>query len=141
MSNTANFSENINNITTKTSQLSSWILRTFKVRNPEVMLTLWKSLVIPRFDYCSQLYNPSKVSQIQQLEMVQRSFLRKIDGMNGLDYWKQLQALKINSLERRRERYQIIYVWKILEGLVPNLSGSSKIEPRLSDRRGRSCYR
>ena len=117
MSNTANFSENINNITTKTSQLSSWFLRTFKVRNPEVMLLLWKSLVIPRFDYCSQLYNPSKVSQIQQLEMVQRSFLRKIDGMNGLDYWKQLQALKINSLKRRRERYQIIYVWKILEGL------------------------
>ena len=73
--------------------------------------------------------------------MVQRSFLRKIDGMNGLDYWKQLQALKINSLERRWERYQIIYVWKILEGLVPNLSGSSKIEPRMSDRRGRSCYR
>ena len=39
MSNTANFSENINNITTKTSQLSSWILRTFKARNLEMMLT------------------------------------------------------------------------------------------------------
>jgi len=31
--------------------------------------------------------------------------------MNGLNYWKQLQSLKINSLERRRE-----YV-------VPNLFG------------------
>jgi len=69
--------------------------------------------------------------------MVQRSFLEKIDRINGLNYWKQLQSLKINSLQRRRERYQIIYIWEILEGMVSNLSGKSQIILRESDRRGR----
>ena len=110
MSNTADFSEHINRVTTTANQLSSWILRTFKSRNAEVMLTLWKSLVIPRLDYCSQLFNPYKASQKQQLELIQRNFLRKIYGACNLNYWEQLQTFKISSLERRRERYQIIYI-------------------------------
>ena len=35
---------------------------------------------------------------------------------------RETSVLKLYSLQRRRERYIIIYVWKILEGLVPNLS-------------------
>ena len=45
--------------------------------------------------------------------------------------------LNLNSLHRRRERYCIIYLWKILEGLVPNFS--DPIVRSFSDRRGRSC--
>ena len=105
------------------------------------MLTLWKSLVLPIFDYCSQLYNPFKVGEIQQLEMVQRSFIRKINGMHGLTYWEQLQRLKLFSLERRRERYRIIYIWKILERIVPNFTEQNDgIEVLHSDRRGRTCF-
>ena len=41
------------------------------------------------------------------------------------------------SLQRRQERYRIIYIWKILEGLAPNcgieLSGSDE------KRQGRKC--
>ena len=35
---------------------------------------------------------------------------------------KSLEVPKLYSLQRRRERDGIIYVWKISEGLVPNLS-------------------
>ena len=45
--------------------------------------------------------------------------------------------LNLNSLQRRRERYCIIYLWKFLEGLVPNFS--DPIVCSFSDRRGRSC--
>ena len=55
------------------------------------------------------------------VEKVQRSFTRLISGMKGLSYPERLTALKLYSLQRRRERYIILYVWKILEGLVPNL--------------------
>lgn len=140
MSKTANFSDHINNVTIKTNQLSAWILRTFKTRDKEVMITLWKSLVIPHFDYCSQLYSPSKVAEIQQLEMVQRSFLRRVKGTKNVSYWEQLSNLKVSSLERRRERYQIIYIWKILEGMVPNFDESSEVLAIENERRGRTCY-
>ena len=39
-----------------------------------------------------------------------------------ISYSKRLDVLKLYSLQRRRERYDIIYMWKIIEGLVPNLS-------------------
>ena len=54
-----------------------------------------------------------------------------------LSYSKRLEVLKLYSLQRRRERYGIIYVWKIIEGLVPNLS--DPITCSFSDRRGRTC--
>ena len=40
--------------------------------------------------------------------------------MNGLNYWERLQTLRLYSVQRRRERYVILYVFKILHGLVPN---------------------
>ena len=38
--------------------------------------------------------------------------------MEGLDYWERLQSLHLYSQERRRERYRIIFLWKVAQGLV-----------------------
>ena len=53
--------------------------------------------------------------------------------MKNLDYWQRLKHLKMLSQERRMERYRALYVWKILEGLVPNCG----LESTSSERRGR----
>ena len=50
-----------------------------------------------------------------------------------------LKALKLYSLQRKRERYCIIYVWKVSERLVPNFSHPITCIATLSDLRGRSC--
>ena len=57
--------------------------------------------------------------------------------MRELSYAERLSALHLYSLQRCRECYTIIYVWKILESIVPNLS--RPIEYYISDRRGRLC--
>ena len=88
------------------------------------MLTLWKTQVLCHLDYCSQLWSPHRTGLIQMLEALQKTFYNKIDGMSHLSYWEQLIELKTYSLERRRERYQIIYTWRIIEGQTPNLSSS-----------------
>ena len=115
------------------------ILRTFQSRSPELMLTLWKSMVIPILDYCSQLWSPSKVGEIQQIEEIQKNFTRKIRSNRRDDYWNRLKTYHLYSLQRRRERYRIIYVWKILEGLVPNLEDRSELHSKASLRYGRTC--
>ena len=90
-----------------------------------------------RLDYGCQLWSPYLTKYINMVERVQRSFTRFISGMAGLSYTERLTVLKLYSLQRRRERYIIIYVWKILEGLVPNLY--PPICTQTSDRRGRTC--
>ena len=138
MSSDCTFREHIDQVVEATTMLSGWILRTFKSRDPKVMLTLWKALVLPKFDYCSQIWCPNRRGDIQRLEAVQWSFIRKINGTFGLNYWECLKKFKLYSLQRRRERYRIIYVWKILENLVPD-TGDPGIQPHLSPRNGRTC--
>ena len=135
LSSDTTFTEHISRTTVSASLKCSWILRTFRTREKLPLITLWKALVAPVLDYCSQLWSPSTPGLIQKLESIQSNFFNKIVGMRSFDYWQQLEALKMSSLQRRRERYTCIYVWKVLEGLVPNFGLNSTH----SIRRGRSC--
>ena len=57
--------------------------------------------------------------------------------MHDLSYHERLQALGLYSLRRRRERYCIILIWKIIENKSQTLS--DPILCNFSDRRGGSC--
>lgn len=89
------------------------------------MLTLFKALVIPLLEYCCQLWSPWKDGEKQSIEEVQRSFTSKIMEVRHLNYWERLKSLKLYSLERRRERYAILYIYKILIGGTINNLGIS----------------
>ena len=84
------------------------------------------------------MWSPNKTGDIQSLELLQKGFLKKIRGMSHLPYWDQLTRLKLYSLERHRERYQIIYTWRIIEGQVPNFD-CTPIQSYKNPRRGREC--
>ena len=75
---------------------------------------------------------------IQRLEIVQKCFISKIVGLVNLSYWEILKTVGLYSLQRRRERYRIIYIWCIFEGLVPNPK-PQQIVPKIHPRHGRSC--
>ena len=54
------------------------------------MLTLYKSMVRSLVEYCCPLWHPSKISDIQELESVQKTFISRITGMKELHYYDQL---------------------------------------------------
>ena len=137
MSADCTFDEHINLTVRKCNKLCGWILRTFSCREPVLMITLFKSLVLSRLDYGSQVWNPHLIKHINAIEGVQRSFTRSILGLRDLDYAARLKKLNLYSLQRRRERYIILYVWKILENHVPNFK--IPVTASYSDRRGRLC--
>ena len=114
------FKIHIENTATAASKLVGWGLRTFWGRGRAVMLTLLKSIVQPKLDYCSQLWSPSDQSSINKLEAVQHHLVDRIKDrrLSGLSYWEKLEELHLFSQERRRERYMIIFLWKISQGLV-----------------------
>ena len=86
MSSNCSFEFHIPNLYKKCSNLSGWILRTFTTRDNITMMTLFKSLVLPRLDYGSQLWSPNLVKHIDQLEKIQRSFTKHKTGMQSLEY-------------------------------------------------------
>ena len=113
--------------------MASYILRAFMLRTPAPMMLLFKSLVIPHLEYCCILWNPHLQKEIRKLEIVQRYFTASLEGMEDLGYYERLKKLNIYSLERRRDRYILIYIFKILMKQVPNPGISYKY----STRRGR----
>ena len=142
MSASGSFEEHIDEVVLKCKRLTGWILRTFISREAEHMVTLFKSLVLPIIEYGCVVWSPSLLFEIRRLEAIQRHFTSKIRGLSDLSYSERLEHLKLYSLERRRDRYSIIYTFKMLKGLVPNFNDLNlKVSVRIhtSERTGLKC--
>ena len=139
MSDSLKFDNHIREVAAKGRQRVGWMLRVFQTRERRPLMTLYRSLVLPILEYCCQLWSPHSVGMMRKLEAVQRTFTYRIRGLSELNYWERLRELGLYSLERRRERYAIIYVWKILQELVPNFEERVQIRSYVNERRGRLC--
>ena len=125
------FTQHIKNIVAKGKRMDGWIRRTIKSRRKEDMKVLLKSLVQSQVEYCCVLWSPKDQATINMIESVQAQFTQRISeyqefseelGMPvcSVSYQDRLKDLKIYSLERRRERMQILYINKVILGLIPN---------------------
>ena len=135
LSDDCSWTYHVNRIASEARHVAAWVLGAFKDRTILTMITLFKSLVRCKLEYCCPLWDPSKISDIQTLENIQKQFTKRIKGLSELDYWERLNKLKLMSLQRRRERYIIIHTWKILNGKAPNNIGMTfYTSPRLGVR-------
>ena len=123
MTDTDKFEYHIEAAVREACKMLGWVLRSFITRYPQPLMTLYRALVLPHLEYCCQLWNPISVGSIRRLKSVQSTFSVRLTGMGDSNYWQILVLLKLYSLERRRERYIIVYTLKILEGLTPNIFG------------------
>ena len=136
------FHQHIVTITAKGHRLAGWALRTFRSRNKELMLTLLKPLIVHQLEYACVNWSSFDANHVKLLEGVQRRFTSRFECFPALwrcaenailcntPYHKRLRQRKIYSLERRRERYLIIYTYKIVIGLVPNPGLQIEYDPR-----------
>ena len=124
LSSDLSFSLQIEKVVLTASQMVGWGLRTFRGRSSYLLLTLLKSLVQPHLDYCCQLWSPDSQVLINKIEQVQKSLVSRITDqkVQHKSYWDKLKILHLYSQERRRERYFIIFIWKISQGLVDGYS-------------------
>ena len=65
------------------SKMAGWGLRTFRRRSLSTLKTIWKSLVQPKLEYCSQFWSPGDQETITRFELVQRHFFSNVSG-NGV---------------------------------------------------------
>ena len=138
--NTATFQGQIVKATKRSNNMAGWVLRVFMTRGELPMMTLYRSMVLPHLEYCCQLWSPHLLGDIRKLESVQRSFTSRIAGLEHKSYWDRLLHLKLFSVERRRERYIVLYIYKIVQKFVPNFNDERfSIKTYLSVRGDRLC--
>ena len=119
--NKASFKQQRSQAILKTSRKAAWALRTFRSRSPDLMETLWRTIIQPHQDYSSQLWSPvARAGDLAAQEAPLRAFTKRVDGLHSSKYWDRLAALHLFSTERRQERYKLLYTWKALTGTAPN---------------------
>ena len=83
-----------------------------------------------------------------KLEGLQRTFTARINNQHKhhpgepdkQNYWQRLIDFNLYSIERRLERYQMIYTWKILEGQITPPKTEAITPSNTNDARtGRKC--
>ena len=111
-------SQHVNKIVTKARIRANLVFKCFHSRHRHTLLKAFTTYVRPLLEYASPVWSPCTVTAISKVESVQRSFTKRLPGLNNLDYANRLCVLEIESLELRRLRRDMIYVYKMLFGLV-----------------------
>ena len=62
---------------------------------------------------------PQQSIELQRIEKLFKTYSKRIPEIHNETYWKRLSLLKMNSQQRRMERYRILYTWKAIENVVP----------------------
>ena len=94
------------------------VLRCFESRNIPSLIADFKTYVRPVLEYCSVVWNPFLIKDIDKLEKVQRRFTKRLPGLKHYTYFQRLNRLDLESLELRRLRQDLIFTYKLVFGLV-----------------------
>ena len=101
----------------KANRVLGMIHRTIVYKNRDILLKLYKSLVRPHVEYCTPVWSPGYQKDKLLIERVQHRFTRMIPGLSKLPYCERLERLGLWSLEERRNRADIIEVFKMAKGV------------------------
>ncbi len=93
------------------------VKHTFKFMDKTSFLLLYKSLIRPYLEYASVVWSPKSKRDSDDLERVQRRATRIVPSLAGLDYEGRLRALHLPTLQYRRERTDMIQLYKINKGI------------------------
>ena len=82
-----------------------------------MFLSLYKSIVRPHLEYASVIWSPLYKKDKITLENIQRRATRLIPAMKGKTYPERLKRLGLPTLEYRRERADMVEVYKIMNDI------------------------
>ena len=94
------------------------IFRCFESRDPEFMVRLFNTYVLPKLEYAAPVWSPHFRVDVDCVERVQRLFTRRLSSVYGLMYEQRLAKLNMKSLEHRRLYLDLIMMYKIVHGLI-----------------------
>ena len=102
----------------KANRMVGLIKHTFTYMNKEMFLVLYKTLVRPLLEYCPQVWSPNLAKNIEAVEKVQQRATKIVPELHHLPYEERLKCLKLYPLRERRLRGDMIFTYKLLNGLI-----------------------
>ena len=118
----------ITNVAKKANSTLGFLRRNLRFCPKECKKTAYISLVRSTIEYGAIVWDPDTTSDINKLERIQRRAVRFITG----DYktreegsvTKMLNDLKLQNLQLRKTSLRLVFLYKLVEGLVPAINPS-----------------
>ena len=112
------FRKHISNKISKANTMIFLIKHTFKYLDADMFKLLYKSLVRPQLEYASSVWSPTLKTDINSLEKVQRRATKLVPEIASLSYPERLEYLKLPTLQYRRLRQDLIFIFKFTNQLI-----------------------
>ena len=93
------------------------IIRTFTIMGKDMFLNLFNAIVRPHVEYATIVWSPQFKKDMIAIENWQRRATRLLPCLKGKTYPERLKALGLPTLEYRRERADMVQVYKIMNGI------------------------
>ena len=100
----------------KANQVLGQLARGVTYRDRNTFLRLYTVYVRPHLEYAVASWCPYNKGDKEVLEKVQRRALAMISNLKGKSYEERLAEVKMTTLERRRERGDLITMYRIMTG-------------------------
>ena len=110
------FNEHIAQKVKKANQALGMIRNTFANLDRDIFLPLYKAFVRPHLEYASVVWTPQYKKDIISIENVQRRATKLVTGLKDSSYEDRLKSLGIPTLYYRRNRADMIQLYKIMNG-------------------------
>ena len=112
-----NFGKHINKITGETYNLIRNIKLAFTYIDEEMTKKLIASMIRPRLEYAALVWSPHLKKEIRKVERIQRAATKLPETLSNNTYEERLEKLGLMTSETRRERGDLIALYRMQEGL------------------------
>ena len=109
------FRQHIKSMISKANQRVGLIKRSFSHLDIKSVKLLYKSLVRPILEYCSVIWNPIFKTDANEIEKVQARATKLVPSIRNSDYSDRLKALNLTTLAYRRQRTDVLQVYRIIK--------------------------
>jgi len=98
----------------KARRVIGMVRRNFRHLDLDDFRLIYRTYIRPHIEYCIQAWSPHLVKDVEVLENVQRAATTLVPKLRKYSYPQRLKLLGITSLTDRRERGDMIEVYKLL---------------------------
>ena len=103
-------------VAAKANSMVGRINRTFNYMDEDMFKAVYPSMIRSHMEYAVQSWSPHLVKDIVLLEKVQRRATKLVHRLRDEPHEERMQELGLTSLAERRERGDLIQVFKIIHG-------------------------
>ena len=110
------FSAQSSRAASKANAILGMLKHTFLSRDVETWTSLYRTYIRPHLEFAISAWSPFLRRDITVLEKVQRRVTRLPKPLKGVEYSERLERMGLTTLETRRQRGDLIQMFKIVRG-------------------------